>query len=64
MDDDLVGMTTDNSFTVKGLSPDTFYVVMVTSYSEGVEGDFASVTVNTPPAVQKGQLLLLCVNIY
>ena len=62
LDDDVVGMTTDNIFAIEGLTPGTSYVVMVTSCSEGVEGDSASITVHTPPAtppsVKKGQLLL------
>ena len=46
----LVGMTTDNNYTVKGLSSDTLYVVMVTSSSKEVEGDSASITVTTSPS--------------
>jgi len=58
VDNVLVGMTTDTSFTVKGLLPDTFYVVMVISYNQENEGNFTSITMTTPPAIEQGQILL------
>lgn len=57
VNDDLVGMTTDNIFAVEGLAADTIYVVMVTSYSRGEEGDAAIIRVSTPPTINKSQLL-------
>ena len=46
----LVGMTTDNNYAVKELSPDTLYVVMVTSSNKEVKGDSASISVTTLPS--------------
>lgn len=62
VDDGLIGITTDNIFVVQGLIPDDIFVVMVTSYSNGMKGGVASITVHTPPAipssVKEGQLSL------
>ena len=47
VNDDLVGMTTENSFAVKGLSPGTFYVVTVTPIYKEEEGDSVSIMITT-----------------
>ena len=60
VDNVVVGMTTDNSFIVEELSPDTFYVVMVTSCNQGKEGNFASIAMTTPPSIERGQFYYCC----